>query len=121
MLEIVSIFNAIKTIAMTEDKDDKNPVIDTIHGIQIRESNTICLRVAGDMYRDLIEQSYRTSLSITKIIILRNEPCQSCGCDNVTLSLKKQKYPYKIGNTGGNLVKNQNGKGHDHPGEDNPS
>lgn len=97
---------------MTEEKQDKNPVIKTVHGVPIRENNTICIRLNASAYEDLIEQSHKTSISMTKILVLRQEPCQQCGCDNVTLILKKNKYSYRIGENGGTQVNNINGKGH---------
>lgn len=97
---------------MGDKKDDKNPVLEMLHGVPIRNTNIIQLRVDAAYYRDLIEQSFKTTLSIAKIIIIRSEPCQQCKCDNVTLSIKKRKNNYHIASNGGTLIKNINGKGH---------
>jgi hypothetical protein len=119
MFEIVSIFIVITLITMAEEKEDKNPVIATLHGVPIRRSNVLQIRMNESAYRDLIEQSFKTSLPMSKIVILRQQPCQVCGCDNVTVSMDvtKKKYDYRVGENGGNLVKNSNGKKHDDPGD----
>lgn len=108
---------------MAEGKEDKNPVIAILHGIEIRKTNTVSIRYNETAFRELVEQSHITKLSFTKIIILKTSPCQACGCDNVDfkVSLKKTKYDYRIGDNGGTLLKTINGKGHNNPGEDNPS
>lgn len=103
-----------------EGKEEKYPVIDTLHGVDIRKFNTVCIRLEETAYRDLVEQSHKTTISLTKIIILRSEPCQQCGCDNVTLVLKKKKQSYRIGENGGTFVKN-NGKGQEDINEGHPA
>lgn len=116
MLEIVTIFIAITLITMSKPIEENNPIIAYLHGTPIRKTNTICLRVSESAYRDLVEQSHKTELSISKIFVLRNEPCQNCGHDNVNISLKKRKHEYRIGENGNKLVKN--GKGQPDTGED---
>lgn len=103
---------------MAKVKEDKNPVIEELHGIQIRRTNKLTIRVDADYYRDLINQSHRTALSMSKIMFIRSAPCQLCKCDNVTLTVKKVKHTYHIADNGGSLIKNINGKGHDHTSED---
>lgn len=118
MFEIVLIFIAITLITMGKPKEDNNPIINYLHDVPIRNTNTICLRVSEDAYRDLVEQSFKTGLSVSKIFVLRNEPCQSCGHDNVNISLVKKKYQYRIGENGNALVKTNNGKRHTETGQD---
>lgn len=114
MFEIVSIFIVITPITMADEKVDKNPIIDYLHNVPIRASNILQIRMNETAYRDLIEQSFKTALPMSKIILLRQEPCQSCGCDNVKMcvTVTKNKYEYRVGENGGNLVKNSNGKQH---------
>jgi hypothetical protein len=100
---------------MASKRDEKFPIIEILHGVPIRKSNTICLRFSEDAYRDLVIQSHNTSLSVSKIVILRNGPCQECGCDNVTVAVLKKRNGYRIQDNGNNLVKN--GKGQHDTGE----
>lgn len=105
---------------MAEEKEDKNPILSYLHNVPIRATNILQIRMNETAYRDLIEQSFNTSLSMSKVMLLRQEPCQKCGCDNATMcvSVTKKKYEYRVGENGGNLVKNSNGKRHTETGQD---
>lgn len=102
---------------MADPIEDNNPIKYHLHGVPIRKTNTITLRVDEEAYVDLVKQSKTTGISISKIYAFRNAPCESCGCDNVTIVLLKRKQTYRIGENGGSLVRNH-GKGQENTNED---
>lgn len=66
-----------------------NPVIDVIHGIEIKKYNYVQIMFGTQAFKDLIKEAAVTGLSIPKLVAIKSQPCQQCGCDNVTLTIAK--------------------------------
>jgi hypothetical protein len=90
----------------------KNPVLKVINGVSIRKYNYPSIMFNDSEYEDLVNQSQETGLSISQIISLRSRPCQKCGCDNTTITIKKEHPSYKRIETGSNIIQRNNGKKH---------
>lgn len=66
-----------------------NPVLKTVHGVDVRRYNYVSIQFSEEDYIELIKMAKETGLSIPKIIAFRSQPCQQCGCDSITISIKK--------------------------------
>jgi ATP-dependent helicase/DNAse subunit B len=86
---------------MPKEKDpeeDKNPVVRTHHGVQIRRVNRLHMHFNEYEYMKLINTwaAMDKKISISQIIALQGMPCQLCGHSNVcipkgVLSVNKDK------------------------------
>lgn len=55
-----------------------NPVVEIYKGIDIRKSNVYPLRLPDFLLKELIDESERTGLPISKILVLSSRPCHCC-------------------------------------------
>lgn len=55
-----------------------NPVIEVYKGVQIRHCNRIWLKVGIAAYKQLIDISEETGLSVLKILHYSGKPCTRC-------------------------------------------
>lgn len=90
---------------------EKNPVIYTLHGIDVRKENKITIRFGEEEYKRLINIHEETGkvLSIPKIIALLSRSCEKCGHDSINISVKKNVLSLTRSFTGGHIT-NQNTK-----------
>lgn len=70
-----------------EDSNSKNPVVVTIDGTEIRETNWITIKYNANEYARLIRISKLTGISPSKIIALSSQACPVCGNDHVALTI----------------------------------
>lgn len=67
----------------------KNPVLKTVHGVDVKKYNYVNIMFSANAFEDLLEQAFQTNLSVPKLIAIKSQPCQQCQCDNVTLVIAK--------------------------------
>lgn len=80
-----------------------NPVLRVVNGIEIRKNNYLTITLNELAYQALVEESQTTNLSMAKLVAIKSQPCQECGCSNVTITVKKDGRSNKQ-NTGYNLT-----------------
>jgi hypothetical protein len=84
----------------------KNPVQKTIHGVKVRKYNYVNVMFSQQAFEDLIEEAYQTGLSIPVLLALKSQPCQRCGNDNVSITIKKDGKSNKQTNAQNIVTKN---------------
>lgn len=89
-------------------KTTGNPVLKEIEGIEVRRSNYLTITFNEHAYEELIKEAKATGLSMAKLVALKSQPCQQCGCNNVTVTIIKDGRINKQ-NTGANII-TQNAK-----------
>lgn len=67
----------------------KNPVITICHGVEVKKYNYVNIMFSAQAFEQLINEAAATKLSIPKLVAIKSQPCQRCGCDNVTLVIAK--------------------------------
>lgn len=55
-----------------------NPIVEVYNGISIRENNRYVLRMGRVLFKNLLLESERTGLPISKILAYSSKPCDRC-------------------------------------------
>jgi hypothetical protein len=53
-------------------------VVEIYRGIEIRNSNVIRFRVGANKFKEIIDEVFKTNLSMPKIISISGKPCEKC-------------------------------------------
>lgn len=95
-----------------------NPVVEIYKGIKIRKWNHVKFKIDIESYKELIDLSESTGLSLKKIIAYSGQPCDRCKgmdvivfTDSATHRIKRGilKVPHQT--SGNNIIQINNAKG----------
>ena len=87
-----------------------NPVQKIVEGVKIRKYNYVNIMYGEQAFEEIILEAAATGLSIPDLMAIKSKPCQNCGCDNITITIKKNGRSNKQ-KTSHNII-SQNAKGH---------
>lgn len=90
---------------------ESNPVVEVYKGVEIRKCNAVQFKLSAAAFKNLVLESERTNIPITKLLIHSSKPCERCLLiDVIAFNRDGQEFKIKRGLLSRHIPEN-NGRG----------